>query len=460
MAGILIMLTSPSSSASDGKTNAPSGEFLNEGVSVFRQYLSIDTTNPPGNEMRTALFLKKILDAEGIENRIIDLGGNRANLYAIIRGDGSQKPVIMLHHMDVVPADAGFWKHPPFSAQIDNGIIYARGAIDMKAKGIIDLMSMIYIKRNSIPLKRDLILLAVSDEEDKSAGSRTMVKDYPELIKNAEYLLDEGGSLSCDKNGKITGGTISIGEKTPLWLTLTFRGEPGHGSIPTPDSSVSKAIKAAWNILNRKPEYIVLPELIDMLADITDPENLKKQAGWKGNLPDSLKNPDFLAQLSEDTELNAYIANTVTITMLKGSSKINTIPNEASIGLDCRLMPGSDKEAFIQKIKQITGDPQVKITVEEYYPTFYSPADSLMVKTIQKCVKKTEPDIRVIPVLLLSSTDSSFYRSLGIKCYGFEPYKAMPCEYNSSHGNDERIGVENFKYGISLMLEILQEINR
>ncbi|MCE1245983.1 MAG: M20/M25/M40 family metallo-hydrolase [Firmicutes bacterium] len=447
-------------SSSGAGAEVPDSGFLNEAVDIFRQYLAIDTTNPPGNEMKTALFLKKILDREGIENRIIDLGSNRANVFAVVRGNGELKPVVLFHHMDVVSADAGFWTHPPFEAQIANGMIYARGTMDIKGKGIVDLMTLIYIKRKDIKLKRDIIFLAVSDEESGSIGSKKMIGEYSYLIKNAEYLLDEGGSITCDDKGEITGVSVSIGEKTPLWLTLTFKGEPGHGSVPLPDSSVNKAVKAAGNIINRKPEFIILPELAGMVENAVGVKALEKIPGWKGNTEESLKNREFQAELAKDPEINAFMTNTIAVTMLKGSDKVNIIPNEASISLDCRLMPGTDKDGFIREIVKLSGDPGVKVSVDEYTPTLSSPADSAMVKAIAKSVSKKAPGVKTVPVLMFSSTDGSFYRSLGIKSYGFEPYKATKSQYNSAHGNDERIGVENFKFGIPLLLDILMELDK
>jgi acetylornithine deacetylase/succinyl-diaminopimelate desuccinylase-like protein len=432
-----------------------------EGVRILQDYLRIDTTNPPGNEIKTALFLKKILDKEGIENQIFDIGNNRANLYAILKGDGTKKPVILLHHMDVVPADEKYWTVSPFSGKIIDGYIYGRGAIDIKGKGIVDLMTMIRIKREKIPLKRDIIYLAVSDEEENSLGSKWMVENKKCLIKDADFLIDEGANICEDKKNNRDYYTVSIGEKSPLWLKLIFRGTPGHGSVPIKDSSVEKAIKGGNKIINyyyNNMEFIVLPELIEEIKMIAGEDNMKKLPGYKGD--SSFKDQAFLKIISQDPDIEASIKNTISITCLEGSNKINTIPNEATIGLDCRLLPGVNKDEFIENLKKIINDDTMEIKIEEFYNATSSPVNNDFIKAIEICAKKRNTNNKVITTLLLCSTDSSIYRSAGIKSYGFEPFHYSEEELAGSHGNDERISIENVKFGIDLLTDILIEVNK
>lgn len=431
-----------------------------EGVKVLQEYLRIDTTNPPGNEMRTAVFLKKILDEEGIENRILDLGNNRANFYARLKGDGSRRPIILLHHMDVVPADGRFWKAPPFSGKIINGEIYGRGAVDIKGKGIIDLMTVINLKRKKAPLKRDIIYLAVADEEMNSLGSRWMVKNGADLLKNSDFLIDEGTFPWIDKKGNLAAYFVSIGEKSPVWLTIAFRGEPGHGSVPIEDSSVNRAIRAAGKILDYKTEFVILPEIVEELKRRLDGSGCEKFPGFAGNIEKSLRNKEFLETISKDMEINSLIRNTISITCLKGSDKINTIPNEAEIGLDCRLLPGQDQKAFLDVLKKVIDDENARIRVEESSPATKSPADTDLLKAISLCASRRSPGVKMIPIIITSSTDSTFYRQLGIKAYGFEPYVLSDADGALAHGNDERISIKNFEFGIDLLTDVILELNK
>ena len=432
--------------------------IYDEGIKNLQEYLSVDTTNPPGNEMNTALFLKKILDREGIENQIFDLGNNRANLLAILRGDGTKKPVILLHHMDVVPADSRYWTVPPFSGEIIDGKIYGRGAVDMKAKGIIDLMTLINLKRMNVPLKRDIMLLAVSDEEVNSLGSRWMVEKKSDLIKGAEFLLDEGGYAVTDNKENILYYMVTIGEKAPLWLTLTFTGTPGHGSIPVEDSSVNRAIIAAKRLLDYKPEFIIIPELKEYIKLLLANRDITKISGYTGDFDTSLTSKIFLEEISHVPKINACLRNTISITCLKGSDRINTIPNEASISLDCRLLPGVDRDKFIGELKEVILDDSVKITIEDYAGSTSSPWNNEFSEVLKKYILKTGKDVPLVPSILLSSTDSTFYRPPGIITYGFEACKYSSEECDRAHGNDERINIDTVRFGIDLLTDILKEL--
>lgn len=430
-----------------------------EAIQILSDYIKINTTNPPGNEIKTASFLKRILDKEGIENKVFKFGNNRANLYARIKGTGEKKPIIFLHHMDVVPAENKYWSDNPFSGKVSKGNIYGRGSVDVKGKGIVDLMTLIYFHRNKIPLKRDIIFLAVSDEEVASSGSKWMIKNKSELLKNAEYLFDEGSSVISDEKGNTLYYSLSIGEKAPLWLTLTFFGEPGHASVPSKNSSVNKAINAAKKILDYKNQFKVLPGIEESIKMLLTEEKIKTSKYFKNNYQESLKNEEFLNEISNNSEINAMISNTISITGLKGSDKINTIPNEASISLDCRLLPGTNKYEFINELKKIVNDDSLKIEIEEYINTKYSSTSTEFIKVLEKLANKEKKGIKVIPTILTSSTDSSFYRDLGINVYGFESYKLKDSEVNTAHGNDERISINGIKYGIDLLIKIVKELN-
>ncbi|MDQ6768832.1 MAG: M20/M25/M40 family metallo-hydrolase, partial [Gemmatimonadota bacterium] len=167
-----------------------------ESERMLADYLRINTTNPPGNEFLAARYLKGILDYEGIEAQILDtaeLGANRANLYARLRGNGNKRAIALVHHMDVVPATPASWSVDPFSGAIKDGYIWGRGAIDMKGVGIAQLMAMIALKRSGVALTRDIVYIGNSDEELTSTGGLVFVKRHPDLLKDVEYLMTEGG---------------------------------------------------------------------------------------------------------------------------------------------------------------------------------------------------------------------------------------------------------------------------
>ena len=432
-----------------------------EAVQVLQGYLRIDTTNPPGNEMRGARYLARILARERIEHRVFDLGGNRANLYAVLRGDGSRRPLVLSHHIDVVPAEPKHWRAPPFSGKVVDGEIYGRGAVDMKGKAIVDLMTMIRLKREGMRLKRDLVLIAVADEEENSVGARSLVKEHPKLIRGAEFLLDEGQQVRIDASGRITAYLVSVGEKAPLWLTVSFSGEPGHGSVPRADTAVNRALRAAGRILARRAPARLLPELRGWLALRLEGRELTGLVGYAGDLERSLESPAFLEAISAlDPDVNAALHDTITITRMRGSEAINVIPNTATLGLDCRLLPDTDKDRFLAELRHVIDDPTARIKIEQHYRARKSPADSALVQALGRIAARRKPAAPVIPTLLLCSTDASLFRSLGIQAYGFESYKLTEAQAALGHANDERIGVESLRYGIDMLTELILELNR
>lgn len=450
--------------AQEQNNNIPADQIISdslqqEAVQILQDYLRIDTTNPPGNELATAEFLQHILRKEGIATRLIPIEENRANLVAVLPGDGSGgKAVILLHHMDVVPADAQYWKVPPFSGDILNGEIYGRGTVDIKGKGIIDLMTMIHLKREKFPLKRDLIFLAVADEENNSIGSQWMVDHEAEFLKQAEFLLDEGACPIENSKGQTEAYFVATGEKALLWLTLTFYGTPGHGSLPQANSSVNQAIMAAYRLANYQTPLYVSPQ--SKLAVIYQLQKMGVDTKWYNDLETSLLNPQFIAMLNNIPSVNSLLRDTISITCLQGSDKINTIPNEAKISLDCRLLPNTNHQTFLADLRRVIQNEQAKIQVEVQVTATQSPWDTAMIQAIRTCATKRDPQAPVIPTLLLSTTDSSFYRPLGIHCYGFESYFLTEEEYDMSHGNNERLRVENVGRGIGFLSAILKELNR
>lgn len=427
---------------------------------LLSAYLRIDTTNPPGRELPTARFLAAALAREGIASEIFDLGHGRANLRAVLRGRGTKRPLVLLHHMDVVPADPEHWRVPPFSGRVVDGEVYGRGAVDIKGKGIIDLATLIRFKRRGRPLARDLILLAVADEEALSIGARWVAERRPDLVRNAEFLIDEGAMLHRGASGKVEAYFVSTGEKAPLWVRITFTGRAGHGSAPPADSAVNRAIRAAARIIAYHPPLVLLPALRDWLAVSLRGRDLTGLPGFTGDLDTALGRPEFLAAVARDPDLGAALQDTIALTGLQGSDKINTIPNEAVLRLDCRLLPGSDKERFLAQLRRLIDDPSARLCIEQYTPATSSPADSTFVAALRAVAARRHPGVPVVPTILLSSTDAWLFRRLGVQAYGFEPYALTTEQESRAHGNDERLSLQELGRGIDLLGELIEELDR
>src|SRR2546423_7987512 len=216
-----------------------------EAPGLLSQYLRINTTNPPGNEIAAAHWVADVLRRDGIESRIFEPAPGKANLYARLSGDGSARPLILLNHMDVVLASPEYWTVEPFGGLIKDGYVWGRGALDMKGEAIAQLMTMLILKRAHIPLKRDIIFLATADEEiGAGVGAAWILEHQANLIRNAEFLLNEGGLTRSDGHGGVEYYGIGTTEKSPFWLDATARGTAGPGSPPAPHKPAHRPVRA------------------------------------------------------------------------------------------------------------------------------------------------------------------------------------------------------------------------
>lgn len=430
-----------------------------EAVRLLSQYLQIDTTNPPGNEILAANFFKAIFDKEGIESRILESAPGRASIYARLKGDGSRKAMVLLNHMDVVPADKSYWMVEPFGGVVKDGYIWGRGATDMKGMGIVELMAMLQLKRSGIALKGDVIFLGTADEEaGGNLGAGFIVAKHFDLVKDAAAVINEGGGGNETAAGKTTLFSIGIAEKTPLWLKLTFTGEPGHGSTPRQDSSVNKMIRAANRILAYQPPLEVSDNVQRYFADTAPFQPSAEQREKYKDLRSALKDPAFEAEFSKNISRNATVRNTISVTMLEASNKVNVIPPQAAMQLDVRLLPGQQPEAFLATLRKIVADDTVKIEHTLSFPPSSSPADGPLPTAIKAVVNQYEPGTPVTFGVSNGFTDCHFFSEKGVPCYGFMPYKFREGVPSGYHGNNEKLSVDNLKYGTAFMFDLVRRM--
>jgi acetylornithine deacetylase/succinyl-diaminopimelate desuccinylase-like protein len=430
---------------------------LEEAVSLLSRYIQIDTTNPPGNEIKSAQFFKEIFDREGIEARIIESAPGRGNIYARLRGSGAKKAVMLLNHMDVVPADAKLWKEAPFNGAVKEGYIWGRGALDMKGPAIAELMTLLSLKRNKVALQRDVIFLGTADEEAGGAlGAGFLLEKHPELFANVGVVLNEGGGVRLGNDGKVQSYSVSVAEKTPLWLRLIATGAAGHGSTPVRDAAVDKLVLALGRLLAYQTPIKVVPEVQKFFADSAagEPESRRRQYQ---DLRTALTDPAFVADFTSDPRNNASVRNTISVTRLRGSDKVNVIPAEASADIDARLLPGEDPQSFIGEMRRVIGDRSIKIEVLLSFPAAASPADPEAMKAIQELAKAHDNDAPVVAPLVRGFTDCHFFRAKGISCLGFMPLRNIPSE-GLVHGVNERISLDSLRSGLRSLYELVHNL--
>lgn len=437
-------------------------QITEETVNILSRLIRVETVNPPGNEMSAIQVVKDILEAEGIGDdvyKILESAPGRANLVARLRGDGSERPLLLTGHVDVVPVEPDYWTHDPFGGEVEDGYVWGRGAVDMKGFLAMFIQTFLLVKRHGLPLKRDLILAAIADEEvGFTHGSRFLVDHHRELI-DAEYAFNEVGGNTFYMSG-LPVYPIQVAEKGVCWLKMTATGEPGHASMPHKNNAVLHLAKAIdrLRLAGRLP--IHLTPTVDQMLEILS-QNLSFPAGL---LIGQLRNPRLagraLGFLPDEPKrlFNAMLTNTVSPTILKAGNKTNVIPSIAEAEIDCRLLPGQTAEDAIQEILAITGrnvhlEPLVTSKGAEF------PTDTPLYKQMEKALLKMDPNGVVTPMLMPGASDAAEYQRAGIIVYGFTP-GIVPPDFpliDMAHGHDERLPVSYIRSGLPALWDVVSE---
>jgi len=431
-----------------------------EAAGLLSQYIAINTTNPPGNELQSATWLKAVLAGEGIESQIFEPRPGKANLYARLRGDGSARPLILLNHMDVVLTSPEYWKVDPFSGAQQDGYIWGRGALDMKGEAVTQLMTLLTLKRAAVPLKRDVIFLATADEEiGGGVGAGWFVENHPELVQDAEFLLNEGGIIRADRTGRIEYYGVGTTEKSPFWLDVTARGTAGHGSRPTPDNPVHRLVRALNRVAAYQTPLVPTPVVERYLRDLSTIETDPTRRAWLADVRAALRDSAAVRFLTGDLTYNALLRNTISITGLAGSDKTNVIPPVARAALDVRLLPGQDPRAFLSDLVRVVDDSGVAITPQgPNWAATQSPTDTELFRAIVAAARQRTPDALVTTPPLTGFTDSHYFRRLGIVSYGLSPFPLNQAESRGVHGNDERVSLETLTFGVHFVYDVVSRV--
>lgn len=421
----------------------------------LKAYIEIDTTNPPGNESLAVEFFAGIFDAAGIDYETAESAPGRGNIWARLEG-GDQPGIILLHHMDVVPATPEAWDSDPFEPVTLDGKLIGRGALDTKSLGIMHLEAFLALHDSGLPLDRDVIFMATADEEAGGMfGAGWLVENRPDLFEDVGFLLNEGG------RGVSAGGrtyfVIEVAQKRPFWLRLTATDEPGHGSRPLPTSATTRLVGALNRIQESPFEPRVTPQVRQMFESIS----AYSEEAWQEplrNIDAAIRDPAFLRRFqAEQPGLHALLRNTCSITVLTGSNKINVVPPSASAELDCRILPDQDADVFLEEMRKRIDDEL--ITVEELM--LFSPAESNsdtgLFSLLERASKSHYPGAGVFAAVASGFTDSHFFRDLGITSYGYAPILISEEDARTVHGNNERLAIDTFEQGVEMMTEILKD---
>ena len=425
-------------------------------VEILQRLIQFDTTNPPGNEGECIAFINQLLTQAGIETRLLAKSPSRPNLIARLPGQGNVAPLLLYGHVDVVPAQNQRWQHPPFSGALVDGYVWGRGALDMKGGVAMMLAAFLRAKTENTSLPGDVVLAIVPDEETfGDYGARFLVESHPEEFSGIRYALGEFGGFSLSV-GKRRFYPIQVAEKQICWLRVRFRGPGGHGSMPVRGGAMAKLARFLKRLDTHSLPFHATPP-----ARLTFETMASALGGASRLVMSQLLNPvlsgSVLRLLGERRRFFApLLRNTVSPTILQGSSSFNVIPGEVTVDLDGRLLPGFEPDDLIREVRAIGGD-EGEVEVVRFDPG-PSSLDMGLFDTLADILKEADPEGVPCPLLLSGVTDGRFFSRLGIQTYGFLPMP-LPEVFNFTqavHAADERIPVEAVEFGARAIHQALQ----
>lgn len=424
---------------------------------LLSRYVQIDTQNPPGRTVDAAAFLTQLLQESGVTTEVI--GGatpDKPFVLGRLRGSGGlAKPIVLLNHMDVVPADPTRWSFPPLAGEIRDGTVYGRGAIDMKGLGIAQLLALRLLAARGERPQRDIVFLAVPDEEVGSVqGVAWLAQNRPDLL-DVEAVWDEGG-LGVTDVLAVPALFISVIEKQVLWVRLVAEGPAGHGSRPFANAAPRRLAEAVHRVLDSPPAPRLTPISREVFRRVGG-----AVGGFEGLAMRRLNNPvvwlfaDGL--LEKDPWSAAMTRDTIALTMLEAGYKPNVIPERASAVLDCRLLPDTNVDAFIAQLRKVIDDPDVRIELlQKPEPAAASPTETPLFAAMERAARAVYPGVVVTASMTTGGTDSRFFRRHGVPAYGFFPV-LLPKQLTASvHGVDERLPIADLGKAVRVLYEALK----
>ena len=425
-----------------------------EAESALVAYLKIDTSNPPGNETNGAAYLRGLLKKEGIDAQLVGGDPKRQGVYARLSSGTSEKALLLLTHIDVVPADARAWRNPPFAAVQEGGYIWGRGALDTKSLTIAHLMSLVDLKRRGAKLSRDVIFLAVPDEELGGLhGTKALLEKRPELFANVGFVMNEGGANETAVDRVIFWG-IEVQQKLPLWLRVTCEGDGGHGASPPDDGgATAKLVRALTAVQAIETPYRLDPSV----ARVTAAAAAVRRDGRGAKLRHLREPIDAKAVDELPRGYRSLLKDTIAVTHISAGSSVNVVPTRAVAGIDIRLLPSTPPAAMLARVQEAVGkDGRVEVVLDAQ-PLPESPASGPLWDTVARAMRAAAPASTVGPMVTAGTTDSRFFRARGIAAYGVMPFKVNYYDAEGVHGNDERIRARFFAEGVRLMRAIVRD---
>jgi acetylornithine deacetylase/succinyl-diaminopimelate desuccinylase-like protein len=428
--------------------------------------IRIDTSNPPGAETAAARYFARYLKGRGLRAEVVESAPGRGSVIARLPAtapDGSGA-ILLLSHLDVVPADPAEWQAPPFGGEIRDGAVWGRGALDDKGHAVVFAAALAHLAASERPRRRDLAFCASADEEMAgAAGVGWLVERRWDALGPPALVWSEGGaSAPLDALGGIVANGIATTEKRALWLTLVAEGEGGHGSQPVANAANDRLVRALARISAWETPLRLTPTVTEQL------DRLAVRLAFPWNLAlAALELPGGLALggrfLTEDRLTNAMVRDTVALTGLRSGVKHNVIPGRAEATLDVRILPDTDAAAFLRELEAVIGDPLVRVVLPEGGvppPSQASPWQGELFEAIAAEMERELPGSVTLPNQTTGGTDAEVFRRRGVPAYGYLP-ALLSAELNRSiHGADERFPLPELERALRVTTRVLERLVR
>ncbi|HYI67481.1 MAG TPA: M20/M25/M40 family metallo-hydrolase [Candidatus Limnocylindrales bacterium] len=446
-------------------------------VEHLRALIRIPSVNPPdggpdvaagrdphGGEAAAARYCAEVLGDAGLEAEVIELVPGRGSCVGRLRASGpaSEPPLILLSHLDVVPVEAESWSRDPFGGELLDGVVWGRGAVDMKNMVAMELAVMLALRRSGAELRRDVIFAAVADEEAGGEhGARGLVERRPELFHDADgrpasAALNEVGGYSITLDGRRF-YTIQVAEKGIVWTRVRTTGTPGHGSMPHGDNAAVKLAAAVTALVTDQQGRgaRVLPVVAGFLSAL----GLGEVARLAED--DPVAASAVLATRVEDPvmrrSIDAMLRDTVTPTVLHAGKKVNVMPGTGEAEIDVRTLPGTDQDQLLAHLRGVVGEG-ASVEAIVGLPAVEWPADAEIVGLMHDALSRADPEATALPMMITPGTDAKALAQLGIPCYGFAPLQ-LEADFpflELFHGHDERVPVSALAFGLPVLAEVVE----
>ncbi len=444
-------------------------------VETLRHLIRIPSVNPPnggtdaaagrdprGGETAAATFCADLLTAAGIDAEVLEPAAGRGSCFARLPatvGD-PEPPLILLSHVDVVPVDAEAWTRDPFGGDLVDGVVWGRGAVDMKEMLAMELGVLLALHRSGAERRRDVILAAVADEEAGGEfGALHWARTRSELFsardgRPAAAALNEVGGYPIHLDGHRY-YAIQVAEKGIIWTRVRATGTPGHGSMPHLDNPTVKLARAITRLADApKP-----PRLIPLVAAFLEGMGLDDVAAAAAAGDEERVAEALAARVTDPVmrrSLDAMLRDTITPNVVRSGKKMNVIPGSGEAEIDVRTLPGTDQEAFVSHLQRLAGD-EVEVSAVMAMPAVEWPAEGAFVELLAGALRRADPEATPLPMMITPGTDAKALALLGTPTYGFMPLRlgADTPFLALFHGHDERVPVSALEFGLAVLADVV-----